>query len=131
MQNNNCYNIIFSSSAFIYGNQKSPIIEASISNNLDISLYFKTKLYIENILNDLYNFNNKWNIIILRYFNPVGYDTRNGTCIKDFIHIDDLVNLHIISLKYIINNKNIFKIYNVETGHDYIIKKLLIILTIY
>jgi UDP-glucose 4-epimerase len=151
MQNNNCYNIIFSSSASIYGNQKSPIIEASISNNLDISPYSKTKLYIENILNDLYNSNNKWNIIILRYFNPVGYNTnsgifynlinsyinnttfyiygnnyhtRDGTCIRDFIHIDDLVNSHIISLEYIINNKNIFKIYNVGTGHGYTIKEI-------
>ena len=151
MQNNNCYNIIFSSSASIYGNKISPIIEDSISNNLYISPYSKTKLYIENILSDLYNSNNKWNIIILRYFNPVGYntnsgifynlinsyinnttfyiygnnyDTRDGTCIRDFIHIDDLVNSHIISLEYIINNKNIFKIYNVGTGHGYTIKEV-------
>ena len=151
MENNNCYNIIFSSSASIYGTQKSPIIEDSISNNFYISPYSKTKLYIENILNDLYNSNNKWNIIILRYFNPVGYntnsgifynlinsyinettfyiygnnyDTTDGTCIRDFIHIDDLVNSHIISLEYIINNKNIFKIYNVGTGHGYTIKEI-------
>lgn len=151
MQNNNCYNIIFSSSASLYGDQKCPIIEESLSNNSNISPYSKTKLYIENILNDLYNSNNKWNIIILRYFNPVGYntnsgifynlinsyinkttfyiygnnyDTRDGTCIRDFIHIDDLVNSHIISLEYIINNKNIFKIYNVGTGHGYTIKEI-------
>ena len=151
MQNNNCYNIIFSSSASLYGNQKCPIIEGSVSNNSNISPYSKTKLYIENILNDLYNSNNKWNIIILRYFNPVGYntnsgifynlinsyinettfyiygnnyDTTDGTCIRDFIHIDDLVNSHIISLEYIINNKNIFKIYNVGTGHGYTIKEI-------
>jgi len=151
MEKYNSYNIIFSSSASVYGTQTCPIIEDSLSNNLDISPYSKTKLYIENILNDLYKSNNKWNIIILRYFNPVGYNinsglfynliscylnkktfyiygknynTIDGTCIRDFIHIDDLINSHIVSLNYIMNNNSIFKIYNVGTGNGYSIKQI-------
>ena len=71
MEENNCLNIIFSSSATVYGKPKSlPIYE-------DFSLsttnpYGTTKLFIEHILNDLYISNNNWNITILRYFNPIG-----------------------------------------------------------
>lgn len=66
-----CYNIIFSSSATVYGNPKSlPIYEdfpLSTTNP-----YGTTKLFIEYILNDLYVSDNNWNITILRYFNPIG-----------------------------------------------------------
>ena len=71
MEENECRNIIFSSSATVYGKPKSlPIYEdfpLSTTNP-----YGTTKLFIENILNDLYISNNKWNITILRYFNPIG-----------------------------------------------------------
>ncbi len=71
MEENNCFNIIFSSSATVYGKPKSlPIYEdfpLSTTNP-----YGTTKLFIEYILNDLYVANNKWNITILRYFNPIG-----------------------------------------------------------
>ena len=71
MEENNCFNIIFSSSATVYGNPKSlPIYEdfpLSTTNP-----YGTTKLFIEYILNDLYISNDKWNITILRYFNPIG-----------------------------------------------------------
>ena len=67
----NCYNIIFSSSATVYGSPKSlPIYEdfpLSTTNP-----YGTTKLFIEYILNDLYVSDNNWNITILRYFNPIG-----------------------------------------------------------
>ena len=71
MEEFNCYNIIFSSSATVYGKPQSlPIYEdfpLSTTNP-----YGTTKLFIEHILNDLYISNNKWNITILRYFNPIG-----------------------------------------------------------
>jgi len=151
MKKNNCFNIIFSSSASVYGKQRSPISENVLLDNIVTNPYAKTKIYIENILKDLHQSSNKWNIIILRYFNPVGfnnnnglffnllnsfknnttfeiygnhYKTRDGTCIRDFIHIDDLINSHIISLNYIINNNNIFKIYNVGTGYGFTIKEI-------
>lgn len=66
-----CYNLIFSSSATVYGKPKSlPIKENSSLGTTNP--YGSTKLMIEYILKDLYNSNKNWNIVILRYFNPVG-----------------------------------------------------------
>ena len=67
-----CYNLIFSSSATVYGKQKSPLKEDfSIGQNIT-NPYGQTKFMIEQILKDLCISNNKWNIISLRYFNPIG-----------------------------------------------------------
>lgn len=64
-------NIVFSSSATVYGNPKTvPIMEdfpLSVTNP-----YGRTKLMIEEILQDVYVSDNEWNIILLRYFNPIG-----------------------------------------------------------
>ncbi|MBR5192150.1 MAG: UDP-glucose 4-epimerase GalE [Clostridia bacterium] len=64
-------NLVFSSSATVYGNPKSvPITEdfpLSTSNP-----YGSTKLFIEYMLKDLYKSDNSFNIAILRYFNPIG-----------------------------------------------------------
>lgn len=63
--------IVFSSSATVYGNPHTvPIMEdfpLSVTNP-----YGRTKLMIEDILRDLYHADSEWNIIILRYFNPIG-----------------------------------------------------------
>ncbi len=71
MEEFNVRNIVFSSSATVYGNPASlPIYEdfpLSTTNP-----YGTTKLFIEHILSDLYVSNNEWNIVILRYFNPIG-----------------------------------------------------------
>jgi UDP-glucose 4-epimerase len=64
-------NIVFSSSAGVYGAvEKVPITEDFPLSVLNP--YSRTKLMIENILRDLYIAEPKWNIAILRYFNPVG-----------------------------------------------------------
>lgn len=64
-------NIVFSSSATVYGDPASlPIREdfpLSVTNP-----YGRTKLMIEEILRDLYISDSEWNIALLRYFNPVG-----------------------------------------------------------
>ena len=71
MEENNVYNIIFSSSATVYGKPKSlPIYEDFPLGTTNP--YGTTKLFIENILKDLYISSDKWNITILRYFNPIG-----------------------------------------------------------
>ena len=66
-----CKNIIFSSSATVYGDPaSSPITEdfpLSATNP-----YGQSKLFIEEILRDIYTADNAWHIILLRYFNPVG-----------------------------------------------------------
>lgn len=71
MKKHDCKNIIFSSSATVYGNPHMvPIKEdfpLSVTNP-----YGRTKLMLEEILTDLYNSDNDWNIVLLRYFNPIG-----------------------------------------------------------
>lgn len=64
-------NMVFSSSATVYGNpSESPLVEeSSISAT---NPYGQTKLAIEYILRDLHQSDKKWNIALLRYFNPVG-----------------------------------------------------------
>ncbi len=66
-----CKNLVFSSSATVYGKPETvPITEdfpLSTTNP-----YGSTKLFIEYILKDIYKSDNGWNIGILRYFNPVG-----------------------------------------------------------
>lgn len=66
-----CKNLVFSSSATVYGDPHTvPITEdfpLSTTNP-----YGSTKLFIEYILKDLYKSDNSFNIAILRYFNPVG-----------------------------------------------------------
>lgn len=71
MRDSNVKKIVFSSSATVYGDpHKVPITEdfpLSATNP-----YGRSKLMIEEILDDLYTSDNSWDIILLRYFNPVG-----------------------------------------------------------
>lgn len=151
MQEFNVLKLVFSSSATVYGSPKSlPILEdfpLSTTNP-----YGTTKLMIEQILTDVYKANNKLDITILRYFNPIGahksgllgedpngipnnlmpyivkvatkqlpvlnifgsdYDTIDGTGVRDYIHVMDLAEGHILALK---NKKKGLKIYNLGTG---------------
>lgn len=141
MEKYNVKNLIFSSSATVYGSGISPFTENSEVGKGITNPYGKSKYLIEEILKDLKN----WNIFILRYFNPVGshesgligdnpngipnnlmpfllrvaknhyykennndyeylkifgddYDTRDGTCIRDFIHVVDLAIAHVACL---------------------------------
>jgi UDP-glucose 4-epimerase len=64
-------NLIFSSSATIYGNPENvPITEDSIPS--PVNPYGHSKLMIEQILLDLHRADKEWNVVLLRYFNPVG-----------------------------------------------------------
>ena len=71
MKKNSIYNLVFSSSATVYGDpsylpldEKHPL---SATNP-----YGRTKLFIEEILRDVYASNKNWHIALLRYFNPIG-----------------------------------------------------------
>ena len=72
MEKNNCFKLIFSSSATVYGAQKSPLKEDFTIGQNVTNPYGQTKAMIEQILKDMCVSNNKWNIVSLRYFNPVG-----------------------------------------------------------
>jgi UDP-glucose 4-epimerase len=71
MREFNCKSIVFSSSATVYGDPKS----VPIKENFPVGAtnpYGRSKLFVEEILRDLYISDKSWKIVILRYFNPVG-----------------------------------------------------------
>ena len=72
MKGYNCKKLIFSSSASIYGKTKSVPIKEECETGKTTNPYATTKLYIEQILKDVYSSDNTWDICILRYFNPIG-----------------------------------------------------------
>ena len=158
MNKHNVKKFIFSSSATVYGNpEKVPITEESKTGGTT-NPYGTTKLFIEQILKDLYNSDNAWDIAILRYFNPVGshesgligeepngipnnlmpyivrvakgeleelsifgndYDTKDGTGIRDYIHVVDLAKGHIKALEKLEKENQGLYIYNLGTGKGY------------
>jgi UDP-glucose 4-epimerase len=71
MKNHNTRNIVFSSSAGVYGAVKTVPIKEDFPLSV-LNPYSRTKLMIEDILRDLFFAEPEWNIAILRYFNPVG-----------------------------------------------------------
>lgn len=72
MRKYGCKKFIFSSSATVYGDPEViPITENSKVGGTT-NPYGTTKLFIEQILKDIYKSDNTWDICILRYFNPVG-----------------------------------------------------------
>ena len=72
MRKYNVKKFVFSSSATVYG-EKNPIpyIE-TMETGKATNPYGTTKLFIEQILEDVYKSDNTWDICILRYFNPIG-----------------------------------------------------------
>lgn len=76
-----CKSIVFSSSATVYGDpHTTPILEhfpLSATNP-----YGRSKLFVEEMLRDLYVSDNAWKIVLLRYFNPVGAHS-SGTIGED------------------------------------------------
>ena len=162
MRDGDCYNLIFSSSATVYGEpEKIPLTEECKTNALNP--YGRTKLYIEEILQDLSNSEPKWTFIMLRYFNPVGahpsgkigenpkgipnnlvpyilqvakgqqshltvygnsYNTPDGTCIRDYIHISDLASGHLAALQKL-KDFNGITIINLGTGQGYSVMQMI------
>ncbi len=156
MQECNCKNIVFSSSATVYGIQDTPKYVETMERKQTSSPYGETKSMIEKILEDLYASDPTFKITILRYFNPVGahksgligenpngipnnlmpyilkvathelpeltifgndYDTIDGTCIRDYIHVIDLAKGHIKALEHAHNHDSNIYIYNLGSGH--------------
>lgn len=72
MRVHNCKKFIFSSSATVYGDPATMPITEEFPTGGTTNPYGTTKLFIEQILKDIYNSDNTWDICILRYFNPVG-----------------------------------------------------------
>lgn len=156
MKEFNIKNFVFSSSATVYGlSDKMPLLEDFSTSATNP--YGRTKLFIEEILKDLYASDKQMNIAILRYFNPIGahesgligedpngipnnlmpyitrvatgkleklsifgndYNTKDGTGVRDYIHVVDLAVGHVKALIKLQNNPGLV-IYNLGTGIGY------------
>lgn len=149
-------NLVFSSSATVYGDPASNPIDESFPLSAT-NPYGRTKLQIEEILRDLYASDSSWNISILRYFNPVGahhsgligedpsdipnnlmpfvaqtasglrdqlsvfggdYPTKDGTGVRDYIHVVDLAGGHLKALEKLAQNPGCIT-HNLGTGQGY------------
>ena len=72
MKNYHVKKFIFSSSATVYGEENKVPYTETMETERAVNPYGHTKLFVEQILKDLYKSDNTWNICILRYFNPIG-----------------------------------------------------------
>ncbi|KAM7279014.1 hypothetical protein ACFE04_006148 [Oxalis oulophora] len=149
-----CKNLVFSSSATVYGWPK----QVPCTEEFPLSAanpYGRTKLFVEEICRDIYVSDSEWKIILLRYFNPVGahpsgmigedphgtpnnlmpfvqqvavgrrpaltvygtdYKTKDGTGVRDYIHVNDLADGHVAALQKLSDPKTRCDVYNLGTG---------------
>jgi UDP-glucose 4-epimerase len=81
MQQNNCKKIVFSSSATVYGDPHTTPIKEDFPLSAT-NPYGRSKLFIEEILRDVFVADSEWKVVLLRYFNPVGAH-KSGTIGED------------------------------------------------
>ena len=72
MRNHNCKNIIFSSSATVYGDPAIIPISEQCPKGKCTNPYGQTKSMLEEVLSDVQRADNTWNVVLLRSFNPIG-----------------------------------------------------------
>ena len=72
MRKHNVMNLVFSSSATVYGDPVSLPFHEKMATGHPTNPYGMSKLMVEHMLTDLYKSDEQWNIVLLRYFNPVG-----------------------------------------------------------
>lgn len=72
MRQHGCKSIIFSSSATVYGNPAQIPITEDCPKGTCTNPYGWTKWMLEQILTDLHTADPEWNVVLLRYFNPIG-----------------------------------------------------------
>ena len=72
MRNHGCKNIVFSSSATVYGDPAFVPITEECPKGKITNPYGQTKSMLEQILTDLHTGDPQWNVMLLRYFNPIG-----------------------------------------------------------
>ncbi len=72
MRNHGCKNIIFSSSATVYGNPAIIPITEDCPKGHCTNPYGQTKSMLEEVLTDVQKADSEWNVVLLRYFNPIG-----------------------------------------------------------
>ncbi|MEK4424094.1 UDP-glucose 4-epimerase GalE [Solibacillus sp. FSL K6-1523] len=148
--------LVFSSSATVYGDLHTPPLKEDLSLYAP-NPYGRTKLMLEEILQDIALAETGWSITLMRYFNPIGahksgllgempfgvpnnlmpyilkvasgetsvlqvfggdYDTKDGSCIRDFIHVMDLAKGHVKALNYMMKHEGC-EAFNLGSGIGY------------
>jgi len=160
MLENEVKHFIFSSSCAVYGMPQKTILHEDHPKN-PINPYGKTKLAVENILED---FDRAYGLkyVSLRYFNASGadpdceigewhepethlipltldaalgkrdsieiygtdYPTPDGTCLRDYIHVTDLADAHILALEYLMKH-NRSEIFNLGNEKGFSVKEVI------
>ncbi len=162
MKEFNVKQLVFSSSATVYGDLHQPPLTEDLSLGAP-NPYGRTKLMLEDILRDVAATDNTWSIALMRYFNPIGahgsgllgeiphnlpnnlmphvlmaasgvveklkifggdYDTKDGSCIRDFIHIMDLADGHVKAIDYVKTHTGC-EAFNLGTGVGYSVFELI------
>ena len=155
--------IVFSSSATVYGEPAQIPVTENCPLGEPLNPYGRSKAIIEGILTDMVTADPEWSVGILRYFNPIGahesgqigedphgipnnlvpyisqvavgnlpklkiygndYPTRDGTGIRDYIHVTDLALGHIKALEYLREQPG-RHIWNLGTGQGYSVMEVL------
>lgn len=154
---------VFSSSCTVYGNPEIIPVSEEAPIKTAINPYAHTKQLAEEILFGLCQFNKDIEVVLLRYFNPIGahesgligelpigvpnnlvpfitqtaagwrdylvifgndYETVDGTCIRDFIHVEDLAKAHVKALLWKNQNGNI-EAFNIGSGVGHSVQTLI------
>ena len=162
MLENDVKNLVFSSSAAVYGDPEEVPIPEDAPKDPE-SPYGRTKWFFEQILAE-YSAAYEMNTVSLRYFNAAGsdpegevgefhdpethlipivlevprgkrdrveifgtdYETFDGTCIRDYIHVMDLADAHISALEGLMNyGDGVNKVYNLGTGKGHSVKEVI------
>ncbi len=156
MKKHDVNNIVFSSSATVYGIPKEVPLREDMPTSCT-NPYGWTKYMNEQILRDVANANPKMSVVLLRYFNPIGahesgligedpngipnnlmpyitqvatgklpmlsvygddYNTKDGTGVRDYIHVVDLAKGHLKAIEYSFKNRGV-DVFNLGTGKGY------------
>lgn len=158
----NVNQLVFSSSATVYGSNNPYPYKEEMKRGICSNPYGWTKSMIEQILCDAAVADPDLSIVLLRYFNPIGahesgllgedpqgipnnlmpfisqvavgkrsaltifgndYDTIDGTCRRDYVHVMDLADGHKKAIDYSFNSRGV-EIINLGTGVPYSVKEI-------
>ena len=160
MQAADIQRLVFSSTAAIFGNPVSDLIDEKHPKT-PINVYGQTKLVVEHLLQAVAE-SSDFSATCLRYFNAAGannaanlgewhepethlipnalraaagtgnaltlfgddYPTTDGTCVRDYIHVDDLASAHVAAIEKMSAGGN-FSAYNLGNGNGYSVKEVI------
>ena len=160
MQAADIQRLVFSSTAAIFGNPVSDLIDENHPKT-PINVYGQTKLVVEHLLQAMAD-SSDFSATCLRYFNAAGannaanlgewhepethlipnalraaagtgnaltlfgddYPTTDGTCVRDYIHVDDLASAHVAAIEKM-SASGSFNVYNLGNGNGYSVKEII------